>query len=59
MQQKTVLAPYGVLVNVYEVTYEGVTYWFTEKAMREARRCTRTHDENAQEPEQLEDREFK
>lgn len=56
MKAKVVLAPYGVYVTVYEVVHEGVTYWFTEKALREARRCVRTHDggEDA-EPEPLED----
>ena len=48
MKQKTVLAPYGVYVNVYEVIDGDRILWFSEEAVEAAEKCVRTHDENAE-----------
>lgn len=58
MKQKTVLAPYGVYVNVYEVVDGDRVLWFSEEAVKAAEKCVRTHSETAK-PEPLRDWVFK
>lgn len=50
MKQRTVLAPYGIYVNVYEVIDGDRALWFSEEAVEAAEKCVRTHSEIA-EPE--------
>lgn len=52
MKPKTVLAPYGVYVNVYEVVDGDRILWFSADAVDAAEKCARTHSETA-EPEPL------
>lgn len=58
MKQKTVLAPYGTYVNVYEVIDGDRVLWFSEEAVTAAEKCVRTHSETA-EPEVLGEYVFK
>ena len=58
MEQKTVLAPYGVYVNVYEVTDGDRVLWFSEAEVKRAEARVRTHSETAT-PESLRDWAFK
>lgn len=58
MKQKTVLAPYGVYVNVYVVINGDQVLWFSEEAVEAAEKCAHTHSEIA-EPEPSSDYVFK
>lgn len=57
MKQKTVLAPYGTYVNIYEVIDYDRVLWFDEAAIA-ALKCAQTHDEHGA-PESRKESEFK